>query len=86
MAAFAGGTTYDPGDPAYEMANALALAGTRDPDAFRAFMGIVSVLELPEAVLARDGMFEKVIELGGEWRNEPAIGPNRDELVAMAGA
>jgi hypothetical protein len=44
------------------------------------------VLELPEAVLSRPGIFEKVIEYGSEWRNEPAFGPTRDELVAIANA
>jgi 2-polyprenyl-6-methoxyphenol hydroxylase-like FAD-dependent oxidoreductase len=86
MEAFAEGTTYDPGDPEYEITAALALASSRDPDVFRGFIDIVSVLELPETVLARPGMLEKVIELGGGWRDEAPIGPNRDELVAMANA
>ena len=86
MEAVAEGTTYDPGDPQYEITNALALASLKDPDVFRGYMDIVSVLELPEVVLARPGILEKVIELGADWRNETAIGPNRDELVAMATA
>jgi 2-polyprenyl-6-methoxyphenol hydroxylase-like FAD-dependent oxidoreductase len=86
MAAMAEGTTYDPGDPAFEMSGALAMASGLDPDVFRGLMDIVGVFELPEAVLSRPGMFEKVIELGGEWRQEPAFGPNRDELVALANA
>jgi 2-polyprenyl-6-methoxyphenol hydroxylase-like FAD-dependent oxidoreductase len=86
MEAVAEGSTYDPGDPEYEITSALALASSKDPDVFRGFIDIVSVLELPDAVLARPGMFEKVVELGADWRNEPAIGPNRDELVAMANA
>ncbi len=84
MEAEAEGTTYDPGDPEYEITSALALASSKDPDVFRGFIDIVSVLELPDAVIARPGMFEKVVEFGADWRNEPAIGPNRDELVAMA--
>jgi 2-polyprenyl-6-methoxyphenol hydroxylase-like FAD-dependent oxidoreductase len=86
MEAVAEGATYDPGDPEYEITSALALASSRDPDVFRGFMDIVGVLELPETVLARPGMLEKIIELGADWRNEPAIGPNRDELVGMATA
>jgi 2-polyprenyl-6-methoxyphenol hydroxylase-like FAD-dependent oxidoreductase len=86
MAAEAEGQTYDPGDPSFEMTGALALAGTRDPDVFRAFMDIVSVLELPETVLSRPGLFEKVVELGGDWRQQPAFGPTRAELVEMANA
>jgi 2-polyprenyl-6-methoxyphenol hydroxylase-like FAD-dependent oxidoreductase len=84
MEAFASGATYDPGDPAYDMAQAMARAGTRDPDAFRGFMDIVSVLTLPADVLGRPGMFEKVIELGADWRAEEPFGPDRDQLVALA--
>jgi 2-polyprenyl-6-methoxyphenol hydroxylase-like FAD-dependent oxidoreductase len=86
MEAVAEGNTYDPGDPQYEMTSALTLASSKDPDVFRGFMDIVGVLELPEAVLARPGMFEKVIALGADWRDEAAIGPDRDDLVAMASA
>ena len=57
-----------------------------DPDAFRAFIDIVGVLELPEVALARPGLFDKVIELGAAWRDEPAFGPDRAELVALANA
>ena len=34
--------------------------------------------------MARPGMFEKVIELGADWRTQEPIGPNRDQLVALA--
>ncbi|HEX3842681.1 MAG TPA: FAD-dependent oxidoreductase [Acidimicrobiales bacterium] len=84
MAAIADGTVYQPEDPSFEMTAALSLASLRDPDVFRAFLDIVGVLALPEDVFARPGIFEKVIELGADWRNEEAIGPNRDQLMAMA--
>jgi 2-polyprenyl-6-methoxyphenol hydroxylase-like FAD-dependent oxidoreductase len=86
MAAYAEGETYDPGDPAYEMSGALGAASGQDPDVFRGFLDIAGVLALPDDVLSRPGMFEKVIELGGAWRDEPAFGPTRDELVALANA
>lgn len=86
MAAFAEGTTYDPGDPEYEMTMALALAASRDPDAFRATLDIAFVLELPEVALARPGLVDKVIEHGAAWRDEPAFGPDRAALVALANA
>jgi flavin-dependent dehydrogenase len=86
MEAAAEGTTYDPGDPEYEMTRALAMASLKDPDVFRGFLDIVGVLELPEGVLARPGVMEKVIEFGAEWRDEAANGPSRAELVAMATA
>ncbi|MHB1855651.1 MAG: NAD(P)/FAD-dependent oxidoreductase [Acidimicrobiales bacterium] len=86
MSAMAEGVTYDPGDPAYEMTKALMAAGMKDPDAFRALMDIIGVIELPETIMARPGLFEKVIEHGADWRSDPVLGPNRDELVAMASA
>jgi hypothetical protein len=86
MAAIAEGAIYETDDPAYEMSEALSLAASRDPDCFRCLLDIVNVHELPEVVLSRPGIFEKVIEHGSEWRNEPAFGPTRDELVATANA
>jgi 2-polyprenyl-6-methoxyphenol hydroxylase-like FAD-dependent oxidoreductase len=86
MAAIAEGAAYETDDPAYEMSEALSLASSRDPDCFRSLLDIVSVLELPGVVLSRPGIFEKVIEHGSQWRNEPAFGPTRDELVAIANA
>lgn len=84
MEAVAEGSTYDPGDPSYEMGQAIALAATRDPDALRGFLDIIGVLELPAAVMGRPGMFEKVVELGADWRQQEPLGPDRDELVALA--
>jgi hypothetical protein len=80
------GRTYDPWDPAYEIAGALAKASQRDHDVFRAFLDVVGVLELPETILARPGMFETVIEHGADWRETEPLGPDRDTLVAMANA
>ena len=84
MSAIAEGSTYDPGDPGYEMTKALAVASGRDPDAFRAFLDIALVLELPEAVLARPGLSTRSIAQGAAWRDEPAFGPDRAELVVLA--
>ena len=84
MAAEAEGVTYEPNDPAYDMTQALAVASTRDPEILRGFLDIVGALDLPNNVVARPGMFEKVIEFGADWRTQQALGPNRDQLVAMA--
>ena len=65
---------------------ALAEPSMKDPDAFRAFMDIVSVIELPEVALGRPGVFDKVIEHGANWRDQPTLGPSRDELIALATA
>jgi hypothetical protein len=63
----------------------MSLASGRDPDCLRAMVDIAMVLEQPEAVLARPGLMDKVFELGAGWRGEPAFGPDRAELLAMAG-
>jgi 2-polyprenyl-6-methoxyphenol hydroxylase-like FAD-dependent oxidoreductase len=86
MSAVAEGTTYDPGDPMFEMTSALAVASLRDPDAFRAFLDIALVLELPEVALARPGLLDKVVAHGAGWRDEPEFGPDRATLVALANA
>ena len=86
MSAIAEGKPYDPGDPSFEMSGALGLASQRDPDVFRAFVSIVAVLELPEVALSRPGVFEAIMAQGATWRDEPAIGPDRSELVALANA
>jgi 2-polyprenyl-6-methoxyphenol hydroxylase-like FAD-dependent oxidoreductase len=86
MAAIAAGTSYEPVDPAYEISRALGSAGGRDPDCLRGNADIGVLLELPDAVLSRPGILDKVIEHGAGWRDEPPIGPTRDELVALANA
>jgi flavin-dependent dehydrogenase len=75
--------TYDPGDPSYEMAQALASAAGKDPDLFRAMLNIVTVLKCPDEVFAPAGVTEKVLALGGGWRDEPVFAPTREELLAI---
>jgi 2-polyprenyl-6-methoxyphenol hydroxylase-like FAD-dependent oxidoreductase len=77
------GKAYDPGDPSYEIAQALQSAAGKDPDVFRAFLKVAGVLACPEEVLAQPGIFDKVIELGSGWRDEPIFAPTREELLAI---
>jgi hypothetical protein len=86
MAAIAQGETYVTDDPGFEIAKAMSAASGKDPDVLRGLVDIAGVLERPSDVLARPGLMDKIIELGGGWRDEPPIGPSRDELVAMATA
>ncbi|HWS44924.1 MAG TPA: FAD-dependent oxidoreductase, partial [Acidimicrobiia bacterium] len=80
------GEEYRPDDPAWEITNALADAAPKDPEVFRAFLRVVGVLALPEEVLARPGVLDKVIELGSGWRDAPFLGPSREELLAIVAA
>lgn len=70
--------------PFYEMARAMEAATLRDPDCFRAMLDVAFVHELPGAVLERPGLREKILSLGGGWREEPALGPDRQSLVELA--
>ena len=76
------GKTYDPGDPQWEIGQALAAAAGKDPDLFRAMLKVAAVLACPDEVLAPPGVFEKVVELGASWRDEPSFAPTRAELLA----
>ena len=79
------GRPFEP-DPVYEMTMALTVAAMKDPEVMRAYFEIVGALTLPEEIMARPGMFERIIELGGGWRDEQLPGPSREELLATVGA
>jgi 2-polyprenyl-6-methoxyphenol hydroxylase-like FAD-dependent oxidoreductase len=72
--------------PEFEITKALQAAAGKDPEVLRAVLEVAGVLAAPEEVLARPGMFERVIELGSGWRDEQLPGPDRDELIALVGS
>jgi 2-polyprenyl-6-methoxyphenol hydroxylase-like FAD-dependent oxidoreductase len=80
------GKAYDPGDPEWEMVQALQYAAGQDFDVLRAFLKVAGVLELPADVMASPGLFEKVIELGAGWRDAEVPAPTREELLAIVAA
>jgi hypothetical protein len=84
MAAIADGRSYETDDPAFGITKAMQLAAERDPKVLRAFAAIAGVLDLPAVAVGRPGVLDKVIELGAGWRDEPSLGPDRAELVAIA--
>jgi len=69
--------------PDFEITKALQAAAGKDPEMLRAVLEVAGVLAVPEEVLGRPGIFERVIELGSGWRDEQLPGPDRDELVAL---
>ncbi len=82
--AYANGEPYEPGDPAWDMTHALELASGRDPDIFRGMLRIVAVLQTPDQAFAAPGVADKVVELGGGWRDEPPLpGPDREGLLSI---
>ncbi len=83
IAAEVNGESYRPDDPAWEIGQGLRFAAGQDPDCLRAFLSMVGMLQTPEQALARPGVFEKVVALGAQWRDAPALGPSRDELMSI---
>jgi 2-polyprenyl-6-methoxyphenol hydroxylase-like FAD-dependent oxidoreductase len=78
------GAAYDTQDPAYQLERALDAAFPRDPDCARATFDIRFVLRTPAEVFARPGLRDKTLELGSGWRDEPALGPARRTILALA--
>ncbi|MDQ1511052.1 MAG: hypothetical protein QOG50_2896 [Actinomycetota bacterium] len=79
------GRAFEP-EPEYEMTLALQAAAGKDPEMLRTFLDIAGVIEAPDKVFARPGLFERVIELGSGWRDEPLPGMSREELLAVVSA
>ena len=77
------GKTYDPGDPSYEIGAGARVGGPEGSRPVPSMLRIVGVLACPEEVLAEPGVFEKVVELGADWREEPVFAPTREELLAI---
>jgi hypothetical protein len=58
-----------------------AVAGT-DPDVARAFMDVMSCLSLPEQVMSRPGLQDKVATFMGAQPG-PTVRPTRADLLAL---
>ncbi|MHB8465022.1 MAG: FAD-dependent oxidoreductase [Acidimicrobiales bacterium] len=70
-------------DEQHVFVRALGAAAGQDADCLRALLKLASMLALPEDLQADAALCAKVDELGRGWRDAPAIGPTRDELVAL---
>jgi 2-polyprenyl-6-methoxyphenol hydroxylase-like FAD-dependent oxidoreductase len=70
-------------DPAAVVGRALPLAAMQDADVFRAFLEIVGVLTLPQDVLARPGLRERILELAAGQQPPPVAAPSRTQLLEM---
>jgi 2-polyprenyl-6-methoxyphenol hydroxylase-like FAD-dependent oxidoreductase len=80
------GDSYEPEDPLWEITQAMQASMVDDPEIFRAFLRIASVLSPAEEVLARPRLLRKVIKLGSGWRDAPIPGPTRSELLELVDA
>ncbi|HEX2782850.1 MAG TPA: hypothetical protein VHN36_04640 [Ilumatobacteraceae bacterium] len=77
------GRPYETEDPAWLLGRALEASIMKDPDLFRGFLGIASLLERGVDVLSRPGVAEKAITLADPT---PPPGPDRAELLTLVGA
>ncbi|HEX7166248.1 MAG TPA: FAD-dependent oxidoreductase [Acidimicrobiales bacterium] len=80
------GERYEPGDPQWEITKALFFAAGQDGDILRGMLRFAGLQHTAEEMLAQPGLLDKVIELGSGWRDAPAMGPSRQELVALVNA
>jgi 2-polyprenyl-6-methoxyphenol hydroxylase-like FAD-dependent oxidoreductase len=80
------GEAYAPEDPVWDVTKALFHAAGQDADCLRALMSVFSLLRTPDEALAAPGVLDKVISLGGGWRDVPPFGPTRAELLSMTAA
>lgn len=80
------GVPYASDDPNWALRQALEVAKLRDPDVLRAFGDVGSLLSGPDEALARPGVLDRIVRLGGGAARYPEAGPARAELLAVLGA
>lgn len=76
------GVPYEPGDPSWETTKAMEWAVTRDPDVLRSFLRVAGVHQRRDDALAGPGVADAVSAARASWRDEPRVGPSREELLA----
>jgi 2-polyprenyl-6-methoxyphenol hydroxylase-like FAD-dependent oxidoreductase len=73
----------DVSDPIVRLQLAFATAAGHDPEVARGFAEVLSALTLPQHVMARPGMYERVIA-AAEGRETPETpGPNREQMLKI---
>jgi 2-polyprenyl-6-methoxyphenol hydroxylase-like FAD-dependent oxidoreductase len=70
-------------NPRAQVANALNVAMMYDADVFRAAMEMRSLLALPEEVMGRAGMVDRIMKVAGTHEAVTVPGPSREELLRM---
>jgi 2-polyprenyl-6-methoxyphenol hydroxylase-like FAD-dependent oxidoreductase len=72
-----------PTDPPARLARAFLVAMMYDADLFRAFTEFRSLLALPQEVMARPGVVDRVMAVAGAHEAVMPPGPSREELLHM---
>jgi 2-polyprenyl-6-methoxyphenol hydroxylase-like FAD-dependent oxidoreductase len=73
----------EPADPAARLARALLVAMRYDADLFRAATEFRSLLALPQEVMARPGLADRILEVAATHEPVMPPGPSREELLQM---
>jgi hypothetical protein len=72
-----------PADPRANIADALAVAMRYDADVFRAAAEMRTMLALPQEVMARPGLVDRIREIADAHEAPTPPGPSREELLRM---
>jgi 2-polyprenyl-6-methoxyphenol hydroxylase-like FAD-dependent oxidoreductase len=80
-----GVTPTPPDDPMRQMQAAFMAASAYDPDVARAFLEGMACLALPQQLMGRPGLADKVIAFAGSSIPQPP-GPTRSELLQLLAA
>lgn len=75
------GEAYEPGDPAWELTQALQCAARRDPEVLRGFLSIVGLVRTGDEVFSDPGFVDRVIAAGSDWRTAALPGPGRQQVL-----
>jgi flavin-dependent dehydrogenase len=79
------GRTHEPDNDDYQHVKAVLAAASLDPDCLRAALDIRSVLKLPQEIFRSDpALADKAARLAAAAEDVAALGPSREQLVAMA--
>jgi flavin-dependent dehydrogenase len=77
------GRAYEPDDREWVLGQAFAAASGQDPQLFRAFLETIALYERQTDVLARPGVTEQVLALGGAPGAGALPGPSHADLLAL---
>jgi len=74
---------FDPSDPSVAGSRAFASASHYDPQVLQWFFEVVGCLTLPDEVIGRDGVFERVLDVALSTPPYSSPGPTRTELEEL---
>jgi flavin-dependent dehydrogenase len=77
------GEPYQPEGDDWAIVQALLFSAGQDPDCFRAALSVQGLLRSPDEIFSDAALFEKVLTLGAGWRDAPAFGPSRGDLLSI---